>query len=292
MALSRREKMLLTVPFVVGGLLGFYNWVHEPLFARRAEAQTLSEQVQADLVQSQNRLNREGDLRARLQAVEAREQLLDAWVPGKNSAALFIWYLSQAELQSGARIRSIQASEREEIRAAAPQEHGQGSGQAAGQPQGEQEGVFLTLIQLELAVDARFAEHLLFNQALEEMPLFLNTEALSLTRAEEPPVERVAELVAQGDSWLAAQILTTSPPVDGVYRINLYFKNGKQGPATDQMQFSEPAGRMDPFVMDSVDEFIQTVIEHYRYQGKPDRSQPGRGRNDGGFPDSSGGQLG
>jgi len=107
MALNRREKALLTLPVFLGGVIGFYNWVHEPLFVRRSQAETRVEQVQGDLKRDTAKLAREGDLVARRSSVATKEQLVDSWVPGKNSAAMLIWYLSQAEAYSGARIRNI-----------------------------------------------------------------------------------------------------------------------------------------------------------------------------------------
>lgn len=87
MALSRREKLLLVGLVTVGGLGAFYGWVHQPLFARRASATTLSEQARAELKKDQARLAKEGDVRSRTAAVAAREKVIDAWVPGKGSAA-------------------------------------------------------------------------------------------------------------------------------------------------------------------------------------------------------------
>lgn len=275
MALSNREKMMLAVPVVLGGIFAFWHFVHDPLFARRAEALVHSEQVQTELQRDQARLAREGDLKSRQTTVAAREQLVDSWVPGKDSASLFIWYLSQAEIQSGARIKGITVGEKKVVSATAQE----------GQQGAEGPAPTLTVVQLDLKVEARFAEHLLFNQSLEAIPLFLNTDALALERAGNSPVESVTKLVEDGESWLAAQLLRTSPPVAGNYQINLYFKSGKAGPGTDVMSFGQQAGRVDPFVMDSVDEFIRTLLEYYLNGTNPNWQNPYT-------PGSGTGQLG
>lgn len=314
MALNQREKALLSLPVLLGGLMGFYNWVHEPLFIRKADARGQYEQVRAELQRDEARLKREGDLTARRSTVQAREQTIDSWVPGKNSAAMFIWYLSQSEIHSGGRIRSITLSDRrtvksEEVAAAqaekaagpsgASQQEGktggaknQGQNTAAAnsrqaqpanagqtndaRPQGSAPD--LTMIQLELKVDARFAEHLLFNQSMEQMPLFISTNALSLVRAEALPVNQAGEALAEGNALLAGKMLRASPVVTGVYRVNLYFKNQKAGPATASMTFAESAGRSDPFAMTGVDEFIQSVLDFYANPAESMNQDFGSGR--------------
>ncbi|MDB4896602.1 MAG: hypothetical protein JWN15_2864, partial [Firmicutes bacterium] len=133
-------------------------------------------------------------------------------------------------------------------------------------------GPTLAVIRLNLQVEARFVEHLLFNQALEETPLFLSTDALSLVAAGQGASENISKLVQEGKVGLAAQLLTASPPLDGKYQINLFFKADKAGPTTETMQFAEQAGRSDPFVMNGVDEFIRMLNEHY---SKQERQPPG-----------------
>ncbi len=128
----------------------------------------------------------------------------------------------------------------------------------------------LTVVQLDLKVDARFAQHLLFSQALEETPLFLNTQSLALARGEteKTDMEKVGKLVQEGRSGLAAQLLRSSPDLNGTYQINLYFKADKVGPATAPMHFSTEPGRTDPFVMDGVEEFLQALTQYYALQGE------------------------
>ncbi|HWI64365.1 MAG TPA: hypothetical protein VNT75_21200 [Symbiobacteriaceae bacterium] len=297
MALSQREKRLLLIPAGLAVLFAFYNLVHVPLFARRAEAAGQQEKVSTELRKGQSKLVQERDLRVRKEAVTAREKVIDAWVPGKNSAAMLIWYLSQVELQSGARIRGISVTEKKQV-TAAPQQPGaqpaqpqaapkttgsapaQGSQVAAtqaapGQPQPSADPAapapMLTVVQLELKVDARFAQHMQFNQGIEEMPLFLNTDALSIAKEEPLPLEQVSKLVQGGNSTLAAQLLSLSPTLKGSYKLNLYFKADKQGPLTDTMHFSEEAGRSDPYA--NVDEFVDTTIRFFSSQPGPDGSR-------------------
>ncbi|MFZ5814976.1 MAG: hypothetical protein ACOY93_06690 [Bacillota bacterium] len=270
MALSAREKML------VGGLTGAallvatYTFVHEPFTTRRAEARERLEQVETELLREQKRLAREGDLAERKAQVTAREQAVDSWVPGKNSAALLIWHLSQAEILSGAEIRGIKAGEKSVVNVAEQQPSGQSQGEGGSQPpsgQAEDPLTSLVMIPLEMKVDAKFAEHLIFNQYLEEAPLFLNIHGLELVRAGQPPIERASDLVQSGNPWLAEQLLNESPPVDGLYRLNLYFKAAKPGPSTEEMHFDSPPGRIDPFVMAAVDEFIAMLQEYFADPG-------------------------
>jgi hypothetical protein len=291
MALNLREKRLLALPLLVGAGLAFYNYVHEPLFARRAEAASQFDKVSADLKKDQAKLTKEGNLAVRREAVAAREKVVDAWVPGKNSAALFIWYLSQAELHSGAHIKGITVGERKQVTAAPQQGGAQGQTPPPAQPQQNQQpqqsqpqpnqqapqgdpdaAPTLTVVELELKVDARFAQHLLFNQALEEMPLFLNTNALAMAKPDTSPVDQVNKLVESGNKWMAAQVLAASPTLDGSYKIALYFKGDKAGPTTEVEQFGSDAGRMDPFAMDGVDEFLNTLSQYYSGVSTPGTS--------------------
>jgi hypothetical protein len=279
MALEQREKRLLIVAAGLVGVLAFYNYVHEPLFARRAEAYTQSETTQTELRKEQKRLAAHGNVKALNEAVTAREQVVDSWVPGKNSAAMFIWYLSQAEIQSGVRIKELLVGDRKQV-AARPQADSAAAQSAPAAKEGAEQSAggapMLTVVQLELKTDARFAQHLLFSQALEETPLFLSTDNLELERVgdTQSAIDEVGKLVKQGHTWLAAQMLNASPDLDGRYVIDLYFKADKAGPATAPMQFGESTGKTDPFAMDGVDEFLQALVQYYKLQGEAE----GQGR--------------
>lgn len=288
MALKSREKMLLGGLALVSGVLVMYILVHEPLTTRRAEARERVNQVEGQLDQEQRKLAREGDLEQRRTQVAAREQTIDSWVPGKNSAALLIWHLSQAEQLSGARIRGIEAGEKQMVSVAPG---GQGEKAVGGkstaqseqssadfqspETQGKETAITsLVVVPLEMKVDGKFAEHLIFNQYLEDAPLFLNTHGIDLVRQGDLPIEKVGKLVQGGNPWLAGEILSQSPPVDGVYRIHLYFKADKPGPSTDEMHFDSPPGRIDPFVMDAVDEFIRWIQAYFAGQEPGDGTWP------------------
>ncbi len=318
MALNQREKALLTLPVFLGGVIGFYNWVHEPLFSRRTQALSRAEQVQTELKRDTSRLAREGDLVARRSAVSTREQMVDSWVPGKNSAAMFIWYLSQAETYSGAHVRSITVGERRDVAATGQQGTKPDGAARVGQqakasdvtkaetaPKAEVNPALksgagatpptvsptVTVIRLDINVDARFVEHLLFDQAMEQTPLFLNTDSFALARSDKLPADRLSKLLESGDAAAAEQLLGSSPAVSGTYHINLYFKNGKPGPATSAMQFSESTGRMDPFIMDGVGEFVQSLVDYYA-TSTTDKPGLGRGRGTSEPPSSRSGQMG
>lgn|GEM_PF-3575935 len=306
MALKAREKALIGSLVLVGGLIATYSLVHDPLISKRAEARERLEAVESELITESKKLKGEGDLAERKALVAAREATVDAWVPGKNSAALLIWHLSQGELLSGAQIVGIQAGEKKlvnvaEAKAAASgqpageesepaddgsqqqgqaedptgsPEHAEGQVNGEGQPKPQENSgniPTLVMVPLELKMKAKFSEHLIFNQYMEETPLFLSTHGLSLTRAEELPMDRLTRLVEGGSLWLAGQLLAESPTVDGVYRVNLYFKADKAGPSTGEMQFDSQPGRVDPFVWDAVDEFIQALQASF----EESRSQAG-----------------
>lgn len=271
MALNRREKALLSLPVLMGGLMGFYNWVHEPLFQHRSEVTEQYNQEMTELRKDENRRKQEGDLNQRRTTVTAREQTIDAWVPGKNSAALLIWYLSQAETHSGARITSITVGDRQTVSVSGaapvaggvPAPGGEAKAPAQTAEKSPPPSTGLTTVRLDMKVDAHFAEHLLFNQSMEQMPLFLNATGLSLKRAEKAPLDLAGKMIADGRAFMAGQILRSSPVVEGTYQVHLYFKTDKAGPATSPMQFADGAGRMDPFAMNGVDEFVQSVLDFF-----------------------------
>jgi len=275
---------MLGFPVLLSGVLGFYNWVHEPLFDRRAVARETSAQLQAELRLTQTRLSREGDLASRRAQVTTREQTVDAWVPGKNSAGLLIWHLSQVEQHSGARIRSLVVTDRKEMEVQPAQAE-----PASPAPPGSTQPT-LTVIQIDLKVDGWFVEHLLFNQGVEQMPLFLNIDGLSLVRAEKIPVDRVSEMVSKGDLSAAQRLLGAYPVVEGEYQLNLYFKGEKAGPSKGTMLFGNSPGRVDPFVISGIDEFIQMLNAFYANPGAFEElhNRPGYPYQ----PGYTGGQLG
>lgn len=276
MALNQREKALLTLPVILGGVIGFYNWVQEPLSVRQSEAKTKFEQVQGELKKDEAKLAREGDIAARTSAVSAEEMLIDAWVPGKNAAALFIWHLSQAESYSGVRIKSVTLSDKKQVTSVARQGQAPEAPPAPGAsgtkpntpPQAAKTpGYDVTVIRLELKLEGQYAQHLLFNQMIEQLPLFLSADAISLQSAEKATLADATKLLGEGKIQQAELLLGASPKVAGNYALNLYFKVGKPGPATTAMSFDQEAGRIDPFAPDSVDVFIDSILQHYSDPG-------------------------
>lgn len=254
MALNKREKQLIGGLALVGILLGGYTYLHEPLRVKRAEAHNRLQETESQLIQERKRLNREGDLAERQAKVTAREQLVDSWVPGKNSAAMLVWHLSQAELLSGARILSVEVRERESLTVAPEPEPAAGA-----EPSPANGMTTLVVVPLEVKLMGRFADHLIFDQYLEQAPLFLNTPGFTLERQLEIDGEKIGRLIRSGNPWLAEQLLTQSPPVEGTYRFKLYFKAAKAGPSTDSMHFDSQPGRIDPFVLAGVDELIAFI---------------------------------
>lgn len=143
MALSQREKGLILIPVALGAVIGFYSFIHEPLISKRAEAKSKLEEVERSLKQGQRQLAQEGDLEARRVAVAAREEVVDASVPGKNAAALFVWYLSQAEMRSGGHVKGVKVADRRAVDPADPKKQvqaldcGASTGGASGQASGQ-----------------------------------------------------------------------------------------------------------------------------------------------------------
>ena len=283
MALSQREKRLLAIPVVIGAVLGFYKLLHEPLFARRAEAAVQEKQVADQLKKDQTKLAREGNLLVRKEAIVAREKVIDSWVPGKNSAALLIWYLSDAESKTGARIKNVSLSDSREVSAAqAKLSSNSAPGGSAANPDPTKKpgaaptetdsAVMLTVIDLSLTVEGYFGQHRHFTQMLEGMPLFLDTTALTLTpiSATQVSSELLGQLIQGGHTGLAENLAALSPKVEGTYHISLYFKGEKLGPDTGAMSFSEAAGRDDPFARAGVEELVQTMIDFYTRQPSSD----------------------
>lgn len=243
MALSQRERWFIAAGAATAGVLLFFQYVHAPLLTRRADAQERSERLQHELTSSQVKLKREGNPKDRLAEVAAKEKLVDARVPGKNSASLLVWYLSEAEAKSGARIKGIAVGERKEVEVGAP-----------GGP------VPLTAIPLTIQVDAPFAGHLLFQQALESAPLLLSMRGLAIERDEKGQAAQITRALEAGNTRLRAEILRGSPVVGGEYKVDLYFKAASAGPDTKPMNFDESAGRTDPFALD-LDPSLQGLLK-------------------------------
>jgi hypothetical protein len=200
--------------------------------------------------------------------------------------------LSQAEQLSGARIHKLQVGDKSVVSVAGQGGQAQGKGGElpgkGGQTQGQGDQAqpadtpmtTLVVIPLEIEVEGKFAEHLIFNQYLEEAPLFLTTQGFSLKRKGALSLQEADKLI-EGDpssAWIAGQVLRESPAVDGAYRLTLYFKAGKPGPSTEEMRFDSAPGRIDPFVMVAVDEFIQLLQDYY---GRGDRPGSTPHTNDG-----------
>lgn len=295
MALSQREKALILIPVALGAIFGLYTFLHEPLMARRAEAETALAKVERDLKQGQRQLASEGDLQARWINVKAREEVVDASVPGKNAAALFVWYLSQAEMRSGGRVQGLKVAEKRAIDPADPTKQtepaacgasstastGQASGQAAEADQVVEATAAcspassIVVVTMDLKLAGQFGQHLHFAQMLEEMPLFLANDQIALVRTTAPEWDRATGLITEGRSSGAFNLLAASPEVEGAYSIQLYFKQAKVGPATSEMSFATTAGRRDPFVQDGVAEFTRYVENAFNGRGfAPDPENP------------------
>lgn len=255
MALSGRERNLVITAGLVTVTIAVYSLVHTPLAARRAEASQALTKVQSELRREQSRVGQTGDLSLRMTQLAAREQMMDAWVPGKHAAGMFVYHLAVAERMSGTRIRGIKLVERKEL-APAPKAAEEEGAEKAEAP------VSLTVIRLGVEVDGPFAGQLLFNQALEDMPLFLNTDSMELKRPTLATGEPL-KMAQDGYFWEAVRALGISPTLGGSYTVNVYFKHDKSGPDAAGAAFSSTAGRTDPFALDGVEEFMRELLRLY-----------------------------
>jgi hypothetical protein len=254
MTLTARERNLVFAGLLIAAAVAVYTLIHAPLAAKRAEATGQLASLQAELRREQAKVNQAADLLVRKADIVRREQTIDAWVPGKNAAGMFVYHLALAEQASGTRIRGIKLLERRDV-TSAPQAAVDAQGQASPMPA-------LTVVRLDLQVDGTFASQLLFNQAMEDMPLFLNTDRMSLKR---PAADLAGALKTARDGAFAeaVQALQFSPALGGTYTVNIYFKREKPGPDGEGARFSSMPGRVDPFTVDGVEEFLRELLRYY-----------------------------
>lgn len=251
MALTARERNLIVAGGLIGVSFAFYTLVHTPLSTKVAEASEALASAEADLKREQAKLKGAGDLVLRKMELAAREKLVEAAVPGQHAASLFVYHLALAEQMSATRIKSIQLQERKELTPS--------SSEAA--PTQGNPPIPLTLVRLALQVEGTFSSQMLFNQALEDIPLVLNTDSVGLKRPAVAPGGAL-QLAWDGRLREAAQLLALSPPLAGTYTVNIYFSTEKPGPDTSTYFRSEP-GRTDPFALDGVEEFLQHLLIYY-----------------------------
>lgn len=250
MALTARERTLMIAGGLIAASVAFYMFVHSPLVAKRTEVGDALQTAEMDLRREQAKLKGAGDLVLRKLQLAAREKMVEAEVPGKHAASMFVYHLALAEQMSATRIRAIKLLERTEL---------------TPDPQGDPTvtpPIPLTVVKLELHVDGTFGGQMLFNQALEEIPLVLNTDTVGLKRPEIETAGAV-QLVWDGRLREAAQLLGLSPPLAGSYTVNIYFTTDKPGPDSSATYFRTEPGRIDPFALDGVDEFLQHLLIFY-----------------------------
>lgn len=241
--LSQREQVLGGLFLAVLLLYLFLIGVHQPITRARAEARERWEAASASLAQSQARLRREGDLAAREQAVAALEQELLVLVPGKHSAALFVDYLARAEEATGVHIQGLTA-EKAEVK----------------------EGV--VEVALDLTATGTFTHHVLFQQELDQVPLFFRVDGWELAHDKESVFTRAQEKLEQVGPWAAEALLREPPQLAGRYRLMVYFRPQQPGPAGGEAA-GAGGSRLDPFTSDLVGEFADELRKAYGEAGVP-----------------------
>jgi hypothetical protein len=88
-------------------------------------------------------------------------------------------------------------------------------------------------------------------------------------RREQAKVNQAADLAGalktarDGAFAEAVQALQFSPALGGTYTVNIYFKREKPGPDGEGARFSSMPGRVDPFTVDGVEEFLRELLRYY-----------------------------
>jgi len=223
MALNRRERTLLAAPLLLVAAIGFYTYVHQPLFTALGRAHTDLASTHAQWLRDEARLKKEGDLNNRETRLQQRLSALEQQVGGRRSATVLIYHLARAEQESGIRVRAVSFS----------------VGQAdAG----------LLPVTIALETDGSFLSHVLFAQATEHIPVFVAGDHVELTRdynTVTAAVNRSTKPGAPSASTLAQ--LAYAPPVTATYRFILYVRPAADSPDTAGLLFTDAVGRSDPF---------------------------------------------
>lgn len=204
---SKRERVLLGLVLLAVALYGFVMLVHRPLFTGLAEAREQHGRLRATLAAEKRRLASAGDVVGRAAQVRRREERLEAMVPGKHAAGLFVHYLSRSEQAAQVYIQSISAAET--------------------RPSDD-----LVELDLELAALGTWLEQVHFLQELEQVPLLFRIHGWEMAHR-------------QGEEEEVIDLPRLRPELVGTYRITVYFRPHKPQ-STDNLGYA-PAGRDDPF---------------------------------------------
>lgn len=271
MVISSRDRWLIAGVGAFAVTLVAWRWGYAPLGDRLKAAHEALTQAQNELHRNQTDLKREGDQTKRKEHVDELQQQLATLVPGRESARYFVYYLEQARRQSGVQIHSLKLSQ--------PKKEGD-----------------LFDVPIELNVSGMFASHVIFDQALEQIPLFAATASFTLQGGDSlsgaaaaasatPLGPGTAPMASSGSSPGAKatpskatskaatavipsttrsapatppkSVLQTVPDVQGTYTLHLYFQNA-DGPATP-LHFDLGSGRTDPFAFAGLGDFLDEL---------------------------------
>lgn len=197
MTLTGRERSLMAVAGFAIVAVVVYTYALYPLTTQVAASRSELARLQDEAAQVARSVRREGDFTSRRAALSQRAAALAEILPGKHAGTVLVYHLSEAERTSGSNISKIQVASAE---------------------QGEN----WWSVQLELAVEGSFLNQVLFNQALEGIPLRLTVDRLQLETA-------------------------AAPELSGRYNLTLYLNPDHDGPPLVPLAALAEMGRADPF---------------------------------------------
>lgn len=217
MVINSRERWTLASFGALAALVIVWRYVQMPLIDKLDTTRSGLEKANADLQHARVALKQEGDQVQRKAHVADLQQQLASLIPGKESARYLIYNLDQAQQGSGARIHTLKMGD--------PVKNGD-----------------LLEVPVTLDVTGMFASHVMFDQALEHMPVFTATHGFTLTGNDAKVDPGKGPLTAVGD-------------IKGNYTIHLFFQPGVAGPDS-LLPFAVPAGRIDPFAFAGLADFM------------------------------------
>ncbi len=249
LTLSLREKIGVATLVAVALAAVFLLKVHQPLVKNVNDRRTQVAEAEAALEKDHKRLAREGDLATRESEVENREQAINGLTPGRHAAVAFVHLLSRVEQQAGVQIHSLKAGDRKAV------------------------GEWIQ-VTMDLEVDGTFASHILFQQNLQAVPLFINISRWKLDAGRAATASRANELASQGRPWEAEALLRQHPRVKGNYQFFVYFRSEGPGSEAETLGTRPATGRVDPFLDDRIDEFMGEVHKAYSRGGTTGLATP------------------
>lgn len=188
MKLNRREQLLLVVTAAVGLVVVGWFYGLQPLAERVAAARDAVADLEDEAARLLRDVRNAGDLDARRAEVAAATAELEAQLPGRHSAAVFVHSLAAAARSSGAQVATLRLGD---YRPHDLDVHAQPA---------------------ELVVTGDFADQMLFAAALEALPLLAALEGFELTALSEGDLTAAVQLVLYLDPTADRPALHDSAP--------------------------------------------------------------------------------